>query len=393
MGKRLLYFDCFTGIAGDMTCAALLSLSGAERELRKALKGLPLAGYALKVARASSGGIAGLRVDVNVSGKQAHARHLPEIVGLLRKSALPPAAKARAERAFDLLGEAEAAVHGTTKDKVHFHEVGAVDAIVDISAGCVLFDLLGNPEAYCSALPGGSGEAWSEHGKIPVPGPATLALTAGATWRFGEGEGELVTPTGAALLRAFDVSFAKPPEMKMLRVGTGLGHKEFPNRPNCLRVIEGESTGGGPGRDRVLQVEANIDDMNPQRFELLMARAFEAGALDVAILPATMKKGRPGWLLRILCPEENLEIVSAAVFSLSTSIGLRYHACDRLTLSREIATVDTPYGPVRVKAVALPDGTRRGAPEYDDVKKAVKAGKGSFEDVSRAAEDAWRNRR
>jgi uncharacterized protein (TIGR00299 family) protein len=390
--SRILYFDCFTGIAGDMTCAALLSLSGAEKELRKALKGLPLSGYALKVDQASSCGIAGLRVDVNVSGKKAHARHLPEIVALLGKSSLPPGAKARAIRAFDLLGEAEAQVHGTTKDRVHFHEVGAVDAIVDIACGCFLFDWLGNPAAFCSALPGGSGEAWSEHGKIPVPAPATLALTTGATWRLGDGEGELVTPTGAALLRAFDASFGKPPEMTVLRVGTGLGHKELPNRPNCLRVIEGRATGAGPGRDRVLQVEANIDDMNPQRFELLMARAFEAGALDVAILPATMKKGRPGWLLRILCPEENLEVVSAAVFSLSTSIGLRYHACDRLTLAREIATVETPYGPMRVKSVVLPDGSRRGAPEYDDVKRVVKAGKASFEEAARAAEDAWRKR-
>ena len=239
---RNLYFDCFTGIAGDMTCAALLSLSGAERELRKALKGLPLSGYAFKVDRATSCGIAGLRVDVNVSGKKAHARHLPEIVDLLRKSALPTGAKGRAERAFDLLGEAEAAVHGTTKEKVHFHEVGADDAIVDIASGCFLFDLLGNPEAFCSALPGGSGEAWSEHGRIPVPGPATLALMTGAKWRLGEGEGELVTPTGAALLRAFDASFEKPPEMTVTRTGYGLGHKELPGRPNCLRVIEGQAT-------------------------------------------------------------------------------------------------------------------------------------------------------
>jgi uncharacterized protein (TIGR00299 family) protein len=390
---RILYFDCFTGIAGDMTCAALLSLTGAEKELRKALKGLPLSGYAFKVDRAMSCGIAGLRVDVNVSGKPAHGRHLPEIVGLLRGSSLPPGAKERAIRAFDLLGEAEAAVHDTTKEKVHFHEVGAVDAIVDIASGCFLFDLLGNPSAFCSALPGGSGEAWSEHGKIPVPGPATLALMTGAKWRLGEGEGELVTPTGAALLRAFEVSFGKPPEMTVTRTGYGLGHKELQNRPNCLRVIEGEATGAGPGRDRVLQVEANIDDMNPQRFELLMSRAFEAGALDVAILPATMKKGRPGWLLRILCPEENLEVVSAAVFSLSTSIGLRYHACDRLTLSRKVVTVETDYGPVRVKEIELPDGSRRGAPEYEDVKKIVKAGRASFEDAARAAEDAWRNRK
>ncbi|HEY3488673.1 MAG TPA: nickel pincer cofactor biosynthesis protein LarC [Candidatus Deferrimicrobiaceae bacterium] len=393
MSGNILYFDCFTGIAGDMTCAALLSLTGAEKELRKGLKGLPVSGYALKVDRASSCGIAGLRVDVNVSAKKAHARHLPEIVDLLRKSALPPGAKARAERAFDLLGTAEAAVHGTTKDKVHFHEVGAVDAIVDIASGCFLFDLLGNPRAFCSALPGGSGEAWSEHGKIPVPGPATLALLTGAKWRLGEGEGELVTPTGAALLRAFEASFEKPPEMTVRRVGTGLGHKEFPGRPNCLRVVEGETTGAGPGRDRVLEIEANIDDMNPQRFELLMARAFEAGALDVAILPATMKKGRPGWLLRILCPEEDLEIVSAAVFSLSTSIGLRYHACDRLTLSRTVVMVETAYGPLRVKEIALPDGTRRGAPEYDDVKKIVQSGKASFEEAARAAEEGWRKLR
>jgi uncharacterized protein (TIGR00299 family) protein len=274
---------------------------------------------------------------------------------------------------------------------VHFHEVGAVDAIVDVSAASFLFDLLGRPATFCSALPGGSGEASSEHGKIPVPGPATLALLPGARWRFGEGEGELVTPTGAALLSAFGASFGRPPEMVLRRVGTGLGHREHPGRPNLLRVVEGEAVAAGAGRDRVLQAEANIDDMNPQRFELLFERCLGAGAVDVAVLPATMKKGRPGWILRILLPEERLEEVSSAVFSLSTSIGLRYHACERLTLPREVRVVATPLGSVRVKEVVLSTGERRGVPEYDDVKRLVRAGKGSFEEVAREVEKAWRS--
>ena len=388
--NSLLYFDCFSGIAGDMTAAALLSLTGAEKELRKALKGLPLAGYRLAVERGTSAGVAGTRVHVRVPSRRGEARHLPEILSLLRSSSLPRETVSRAARCFERLGEAEARVHGTTPDKVHFHEVGAVDAIVDVVSGCFLFEFLGAPRAFCSALPGGSGEAWSAHGKIPVPGPATLALLEGACWRFGEGEGELVTPTGAALLRAFDVSFERPPGMTVRGVGTGLGHREIPGRPNMLRVVAGDAPAGAAGRDRVLEVEANIDDMSPQRFELLIERALAAGALDVAILPATMKKNRPGWVLRLLCPEERLEIVSSAVFSLSTAIGLRYHACDRLKLDRRSGTVSTRYGPVRVKEATLPDGSARPVPEYDDVKRIVRTGAATFEEVAREVAAKWR---
>src|SRR5512145_872714 len=365
-----------------MTVAALLSLLGAEKELRRALRGLPLRGYALAVERAASSGIAGVRVDVRLSSRKGGARHLPEIVALLRRSSLPEGARERAVACFERLADAEARVHGTTKGRVHFHEVGAVDAIVDIASACFLFELAGAPRTFCSALPGGSGEASSSHGKIPVPGPATLDLLTGAPWRLGEGDGELVTPTGAALLRAFDASFERPPEIVVRGVGIGLGHKEIPGRANILRVVAGDAVSPGKGRDRVLEVEANIDDMSPQRFELLIERSFAAGALDVAILPATMKKNRPGWVLRILAPEERLELVSAAVFSLSTAIGLRYHACDRLKLARSVQVVATRFGRVRVKEVLLPDGSVRPVPEYDDVKRIVRAGKATFDEVA-----------
>lgn len=388
--NRILYFDCFSGIAGDMTCAALLSLSGAEKEMRRALRGMPVRGYRVSVERASSAGMAGTRFGVKLSSRKASPRNLPEIVSLFKRSSLPEGVKARSVACFDLLASAEAKVHGTRKNKVHFHEVGAVDAIVDIAAACFLFDCVGPSAAHCSALPGGSGEAWSSHGKLPVPGPATLALLTDAPWRFGEGGGELVTPTGAALLRAFEVSFERPPEMTVRGVGVGLGHREIPGRPNILRVVEGEVSAGAKGQDRVLEVEANIDDMNPQRFELLMERSFAAGALDVAILPATMKKNRPGWVLRILCPEERLEMVSAAVFSLSTAIGLRYHACDRLKLARRIGFVETRFGRVRVKEAELPDGSVRPVPEYDDVKRIVRAGKATFEEVAMEVAAKWR---
>ncbi|HEU5360661.1 MAG TPA: nickel pincer cofactor biosynthesis protein LarC [Candidatus Deferrimicrobiaceae bacterium] len=388
--SRLLYFDCFSGIAGDMTCAALLALTGAEKELRRALRGLPVRGYSLSVGRASSGGIAGTRVSVKVSARKKSERPLSEILSLLGQSKLPASVRERAVSCFELLAGAEAKVHGTTKERVHFHEVGATDAIVDIVAACFLFEHMGAPDAYGSALPGGSGEAWSSHGTIPVPGPATLALLTGAPWRLGEGDGELVTPTGAAILRAFGVSFERPPEMIVRGVGIGVGHREIPGRANILRVVEGDTVPGSRGRDRVLEVEANIDDMNPQRFELLMERAFGAGALDVAVLPATMKKNRPGWVLRILCPEERLEIVSAAVFSLSTAIGLRYHSCDRLKLARRTATVETRFGTVRVKEAELPDGSVRPIPEYDDVRRIVRAGRGSFEEVAWEVAKKWR---
>jgi len=388
--NRILYFDCFSGIAGDMTCAALLSLTGAEKELRKALRGLPVRGYRVSVEKAASAGMAGTRFSVKLSAPGASARTLPEIASLLKRSSLPEGARSRAIACFDLLASAEAKVHGTRKEKVHFHEVGAVDAIVDIASACFLFDRIGPASTYGSALPGGSGEAWSSHGKLPVPGPAALELLTGAPWRIGEGDGEMVTPTGAALLRAFEVSFERPPEMTVHGVGVGLGHREIPGRPNVLRVVEGESSRGGKGRDRVLEVEANIDDMNPQRFELLMERSFAAGALDVAILPATMKKNRPGWVLRILCPEERLELVSAAVFSLSTAIGLRYHACDRLKLARSVRVIETRFGRVRVKEAELPDGSARPVPEYEDVKRIVRAGKATFDEVALEVAAKWR---
>jgi uncharacterized protein (TIGR00299 family) protein len=387
---RVLYFDCFSGIAGDMACAALLSLTGAEKELRRALRGLSVRGYTLSVERASSSGMAGTRVDVKIATRKAPARHLREIVSVLRRSKLPAGTTDRAVFCFERLAEAEAKVHGTAKEKVHFHEVGAMDAIVDIVSACFLFEHLGAPRAFSSALPGGTGEARASHGNIPVPSPAALALLTGAPWRFGEGEGELVTPTGAALLRAFEASFERPPEMIVHGVGVGVGHREITGRANILRVVEGETMAGARGRDRVLEVEANIDDMNPQRFEMLMERAFAAGALDVAVLPATMKKNRPGWVLRILCPEERLEIVSAAVFSLSTAIGLRYHACDRMKLARRSGTVTTRFGDVRVKEAELPDGSIRPVPEYDDVRRIVRAGKASFEEVSWEVAKKWR---
>ncbi len=387
---RILYFDCFSGIAGDMTCAALLSLTGAGKELRRALRSVAVRGYTFSAEPATSSGMAGTRVSVKLSARKSPARHLPEIVSLLRGSGLPLGARARAVACFEHLAEAEAKVHGTTKEKVHFHEVGAADAIVDIVSGCFLFELLGAPLSFCSALPGGSGAARSSHGRIPVPAPASLALLSGAPWRLGEGEGELVTPTGAALLRGFEVSFDRPPEMVVRGVGIGVGHREIPGRPNILRVVDGETGPRGAGRDRVLEVEANIDDMSPQRFEVLIERVFIAGALDVAVLPATMKKNRPGWVLRVLCPEERLEAVSGAVFSVSTAIGLRYHPCDRLKLARKVVEIATRFGPVRVKEATLPDGSVRPVPEYDDVRRIVRAGKGTFDEVAREVARAWR---
>jgi uncharacterized protein (TIGR00299 family) protein len=386
----ILYFDCFTGIAGDMTCAALLSLTGAERELRKVLRSVPLRGYRLAVERGTSAGMAGTRMHVNVPPGKRNARHLPDILALLRASSLPEETRARAVRCFELLGEAEAGVHGISVDRVHFHEVGAVDAIVDIVSGCFLFERAGARKAYCSALPGGSGDAQSAHGKIPVPAPAALALLSGAPWRLGEGDGELVTPTGAALLRAFEVSFERPPEMTVRGVGIGLGRRELPGRPNLLRVVSGDAVAAALGRDRVLELEANIDDMSPQRFELLIERCLSVGALDVAVLPATMKKNRPGWVLRILAPEERLELVSAAVFSASTAIGLRYHACDRLKLDRAVGEVSTRFGSVRVKEATLPDGSVRPVPEYEDVKRIVRDGAATFDEVAVEVARKWR---
>jgi uncharacterized protein (TIGR00299 family) protein len=392
---KTLYFDAFSGVSGDMTVGALLALGVPLEHVREELGKLPVAGYSISAAPRRVHAIAAVKFDVHLATPAHHEhphghRSFREIGEMIAGSTVQAPVQRVALDIFTKLAEAEGRVHGVAAEVVEFHEVGAVDAIVDIVSGCFLFEHLGAPKTFCSAIPGGSGETGSEHGKLPVPAPATLELLRGAPWRFGEGEGELVTPTGAALLRAFDVSFGRPPGMMVRGVGIGLGHREIPGRPNLLRVVAGDPVPGAPGRDRVLEVEANIDDMSPQRFELLIERALAAGALDVAILPATMKKNRPGWVLRLLCPEERLEIVSSAVFSVSTAIGLRFHACDRLKLDRASRTLETRHGRVRVKEATLPDGSVRPVPEYEDVKRIVRSGTATFDEVALEVAKAWR---
>ncbi len=384
----LLYFDCFSGIAGDMTAAALLSLSGAEKELRKALKGLPLAGYRLVVSRGTSAGISGTRVHVNVSRGKAAGRHLPDIVALLRASSLPGGVRARAISCFERLAEAEARVHGTTPGRVHFHEVGAVDAIVDLTGAAIALDRLGVTRVTASPVALGRGAVETEHGVLPLPAPATLELLRGVPTVPAHVEWETVTPTGAALLRTLVDEFCDLPAMTIEAIGHGAGNDRQHGLPNVVRAVIGRAAGADA--DRVACLETNLDDLVPEHFEFLMERLFEAGALDVSLQPIQMKKNRPGMLVRVLARPSDKLAVAHRLFAESTAIGVRVFEVDRVVLRREMRRVETRYGRIAVKVVVDPDGRETFSAEVDDCVRAARKHGAPLREVVRVAEEAAR---
>ena len=367
----VLYFDCFSGIAGDMATAALLSLTGAEKELRKALKGVSLSGYRLSVERGQSCGMAGTRVHVNVSSRAKHGRHLRDIVSLLASSCLPRETLARAIRCFELLGAAEAKVHGTTIDEVHFHEVGAVDAIVDIVGTALCLEMLGWPKVVSSPMPTFHGFAEGAHGTFPLPAPATAELLRGVPWRKLDIEGELVTPTGAAIIREISASFGNLPAMTIETIGYGAGKSDF-GILNALRVMIGEETAlPFSTTESVAVIETNIDDLNPEFYELAMERIFAAGALDVFLSPIQMKKNRPGTLLTVICNPEKTQTIAEIVLADTSTFGVRISGRERICLDRRWAEVETPFGKIRIKIGRRSGRETVASPEYEDCKRAA----------------------
>lgn len=317
-------------------------------------------GVAVRFERVLRRGISATKFHVTAPEQKAH-RHLSGILKMIDAAALPSPVQQNASRIFQRLGECEAAAHGVPIEKVHFHEVGAVDSITDIVAACMGFHLLGATEIYCSPVNAGSGTVETEHGTLPVPAPATAALLRGKPVYAHGPAVELTTPTGAAVATVLAKDFGPMPAMTIDRIGYGAGDKDFHQQANVLRILVGRASGALEATS-VCVIEANIDDSSPQILGYAMERLLDAGALDVTLQPLAMKKNRPGSLLRVVAKPEHREALAAIVFAETSTIGLRFYAADRMVEERRIVEVETPYGKVRVKVT----GGGNAAPEYED---------------------------
>jgi uncharacterized protein (TIGR00299 family) protein len=359
---KICYFDAFSGISGDMTVGALLDAGADWPALQAALASLNL-GATCRVEKTKRKGIAASKFTVEHEEQKKH-RHLPHIEKIISAGELSAKARDNALAVFRRLGEAEAISHAVPIEKVHFHEVGAVDSICDIAGACVALDSLGVEEIYCSRINVGSGTVETEHGTLPVPAPATATLLIGKPIYSAGPQTELTTPTGAALMTTLATGFGALPSVRMLAQGFGAGDKDFPMQANVLRVLVGEKTRAAEATS-VTILEANIDDSTPQVLGYAMERLFAAGALDVTLTPVFMKKNRPGTLISAIAAPEMAEELAAVLFAETSTLGLRMISAERRVLAREIAEVETSFGTIRVKY-----NDRGGfAPEYEDCRR------------------------
>src|SRR2546425_10420909 len=324
---KIAYFDCPSGAAGDMIMAALIDAGAPLEALRRELRKLPLEGWELVAREVRKGAFRATKVDVEID-RRAHARHrtLGDVLAIVEQSGLGATVRETAARIFTRLAAAEARAHGTTREEVHFHDVGAVDAIVDVVGGVLALSLLGVERVSCSALPIGGGMVDGSHGKIPIPGPGTAELLRGFPVVDTGVRAELVTPTGAAILTTLAASAGRMPALTVEAVGYGAGTMDLPDTPNILRCFLGETSTDAAADETVLQVETTIDDMSPQLYETLIERLFDAGALDVFLQPVIMKRGRPGIVVTALCPPERRGDLSRVLFEEASTIGVRWSA-------------------------------------------------------------------
>jgi len=378
-----LYFDCFAGIAGDMTLGALLDLGVPESAVRGELDKLPVKNYRLTRERVKRGALVGTKIHVLVDEEQPHAHHhhgdeqhdhhhdhhrhhhthYRDIKAMLEQH-LGGDVRARALAIFERIAAVEARLHGVSVADVAFHEVGAVDSIVDIVGAAAALAWLAPARVTARRVPLGGGTVDTAHGRLPVPAPATLELLAGAEVEAG-GESELTTPTGAAILAASASAYGLMPPLRVVGVGWGAGDRELTDRPNLLRVVAGIRAADAPAlTDEVAVVEANIDDMNPELCEPLLEAAFAAGAVDAWFTSIVMKKSRPAFTIAALCPPAAREAVAAAILRESTTIGVRFSSRQRMVLPRRIVIVDTPWGKVPVKVAGEGENVNA-APEYE----------------------------
>jgi len=413
---KTIYFDCFSGASGDMILGALVDagveIGALERELGK----LELGDVHLRSEVVDRSGISARKVDVVVGGlvEREHGRvaaadghhhgdhhhhdvgggrHLGEILDLISASSLSDTVREKASRIFSSLGRAEAKIHGTTPENVHFHEVGAADAIVDVVGACIGLELLGIERVVCSRVNVGGGTVSFSHGTYPVPAPATLELLSGVPVYSGEVQKELVTPTGAAILSTLSESFGPLPEMRVDAIGYGAGFRDVQNHPNVLRAIVGEvqePAGSIHKGDRIAVIEAAIDDVPPEALGFFVERALAEGALDVYYTPIQMKKNRPGVALTLLAERGDLDRMVRLVFRETTTIGVRYREVARRILDRESVTVETSVGPIRIKVARLDGEIVNAAPEYDDCRDAALRSGAALREVQALAISAFR---
>ena len=389
MGKTV-YLECYSGISGDMTVAALLDLGASERALREALDALPVHGYEIKISRTKKNGIEAMDFDVILDQEPHHDhRSYRHIMEMLEKAELKDEVRRWAQKIFEIIGTAEARVHGVEIDDVHFHETGAVDSIVDIVGTAACLVDLGITSAYVSPLYEGRGFVKCQHGLIPVPAPAVseIAREKGLTLSITETEGEMVTPTGAAIAAALWCKKSLPEGISVEKIGIGAGKKEFPHA-NILRAMllkETEDEG-----DEIWVLTTNVDDCTGEQLGYTAECLLSAGAKDVAYMPIFMKKGRPAYGMEVLCKEDKVPLMEEIIFRETTSIGIRKHKEKRRVLKRKIIELDTPNGEAEVKAVKIGEETRM-YPEYESVKKISKETKRSYREIYQyLVEEAWK---
>jgi uncharacterized protein (TIGR00299 family) protein len=387
---RTLYFDCFAGASGDMILGALASAGADTGLLLDQLKLLSVANYEVDFSTVDRSGISATRANVRTAEEQAH-RHLSGILKIINDSGLSEAVRERAARIFTRLAEAEARVHNMPVEHIHFHEVGALDAIIDVVGACVCFELLGIERFVSSGLHVGSGMVSMAHGRFPVPPPAVAELLKGAPVYSSDIKGELVTPTGAAIISTVCEEYGPLPRMRVDATGYGAGTREYENFPNVLRVLIGEDEASAHAAtdERLLMIETNVDDMSPQVFGYLMDQAFERGALDCYYTPVQMKKNRPGVLISILCRPSEREALSELLFSETTTLGLRCYEVLRRALARESVQVSTPYGIIEMKLARLNGKVVKAMPEYEQCREAARAAGIPLREVEEAARAAF----
>src|SRR5262249_45736988 len=420
---KTLYFDCFSGISGDMTIGALLDLGLDFEYLKAELAKLPVEAYELKLSRVTRSNLSAMKFDVLVDGEDEfqhheHAKHdahhhghehehgqgrshshshgrehfhrkASEIIAMIRDSGLNANVKRMATDIFTKLAISEGKVHQVSPEDVEFHEIGAVDSIVDTVGTAVGLDALGIDLFLCSAINIGSGFIHCQHGIFPVPAPATADLLRGATIYQKHAQSELVTPTGAAILSAVVNRFGTISGFAAERIGYGAGTKQFADFPNCLRLMIGEEARGAGD---VIVIEANIDDMNPQNFGYVTEKLLATGALDVFTIPIQMKKARPGQLLQVLAPSDAVDALSRIIFQETTTIGLRKYPVDRTILDREFVDVDIEYGKVRIKVSRMNGEVVNFAPEFEDCARIAREQNVALKRVQALATHAYLKR-
>ena len=387
---RIAYFDCFSGISGDMCLGALVSAGWPASDLESLPRRIGLDDVRVTVGSARRGPFAATRVEVAVAGRQPH-RHLHHVIAMIDRAEVEPTVREKARVVFRKLAEAEAEVHGSTVDKVHFHEVGAADALVDVLGTLEGLHSLGVERCFASSLRLGRGSVASEHGPIPVPAPATTLLLRGAPVELPDVRAELVTPTGAALLATLVESWSAPPAFRLERVGTGAGGRDLEEQPNVLRLLIGDAE-TSLGRRRIAVLETALDDENPQFVAALMPRLAEAGALDAMLVPTLMKKGRPGTWLVVIAEPSRADALARILLTETTTLGVRLRFDERYELERSPAEVETPFGCVRLKVASLPGGGSRAVPEFESVRAAAEKAGRPIREVAEAALAAWRSR-